>query len=78
MLTLNTSRPTFFVADMVILVGRYGLFVWPMWLWPIWYRPEQLGAFCTVRYNYRTRSFKRHNLVNIRFIKPPLTTARVA
>ena len=23
MLTLNTSRPTFFVADMVILVGRW-------------------------------------------------------
>ena len=24
------------VADMVIRFGRYGLFVWPMWLWPIW------------------------------------------
>jgi len=21
---------------MVIPFGRYGLFVWPMWLWPIW------------------------------------------
>jgi len=21
---------------MVIRFGRYGLFVWPMWLWPIW------------------------------------------
>ena len=36
MLTLNSS--TFFVADMVIPLGRYGLFVvvWPLWLWPIW------------------------------------------
>ena len=34
MLTLNSS--TIFVADMVIRFGRYGLFVWPMWLWPIW------------------------------------------
>ena len=25
---------------MVIRFGRYGLFVWPMWLWPIWYRPN--------------------------------------
>jgi len=25
------------VADMVIRFGRYGLFVWPMWLWPIWF-----------------------------------------
>ena len=24
------------MADMVIRFGRYGLFVWPMWLWPIW------------------------------------------
>jgi len=37
MLALNSS--TFFVADMVIPFGRYGLFVWPMWSWPIWYRP---------------------------------------
>ena len=37
---LNSS--TFFVADMVITFGRYGLFVWPMWLWPIWYRPDLL------------------------------------
>jgi len=37
-LTLNSS--TIFVADMVIRFGRYGLFVWPMWLWPIWYRPK--------------------------------------
>ena len=22
---------------MVIPFGRYGLFVWPMWLWPIWF-----------------------------------------
>ena len=29
-------RSTFFVADMVIPFGRYGLFVWPMWLWPIY------------------------------------------
>ena len=33
-LTLNSS--TIFVADMVIRFGRYGLFVWMMWLWPIW------------------------------------------
>jgi len=33
-MTLNGS--TIFVADMVIHFGRYGLFVWPMWLWPIW------------------------------------------
>jgi len=37
MLALNSSRPTFFVADMVIPFGRYGLFVWPMWSWPIWF-----------------------------------------
>jgi len=36
-LALNSSRPTFFVADMVIPFGRYGLFVWPMWSWPIWF-----------------------------------------
>jgi len=36
MLTLNSSKPTFFVADMEIPFGRYGLFVWPMWSWPIW------------------------------------------
>ena len=36
MLALNSSRPTFSVADMVIPFGRYGLFVWPMWSWPIW------------------------------------------
>ena len=35
-LALNSSRPTFFVADMVIPFGRYGLFVRPMWSWPIW------------------------------------------
>jgi len=33
MLALNSS--TFFVADMVIPFGRYGLFMWPMWSWPI-------------------------------------------
>jgi len=37
MLALNSTRPTFFVADMVIPFGRYGLFVWPMWSWPIWF-----------------------------------------
>jgi len=37
MLALNSSSPTFFVADMVIPFGRYGLFVWPMWSWPIWF-----------------------------------------
>ena len=35
MLMLNSS--TFFVADMVIPFGRYGLFMWPMWLWLIWF-----------------------------------------
>ena len=25
------------MADIVINFGRYGLFVWPMWLWPIWF-----------------------------------------
>ena len=25
------------MADMVIRFGRYGLFVWLMWLWPIWF-----------------------------------------
>ena len=25
------------MADMVIRFGRYGLFMWPMWLWPIWF-----------------------------------------
>jgi len=34
MLTLN--RGTFFVADMIIPFGRYGLSVWPMLLRPIW------------------------------------------
>ena len=37
MLALNSSRSKFFVADMVIPFGRYGLFVWPMWSWPIWF-----------------------------------------
>ena len=41
MLALNSTRPTFFVADMVIPFGRYGHFVWPMWSWPISYRPER-------------------------------------
>jgi len=31
------NRSTFFVADMVIPFGWYGLFVWLMWLWPIWF-----------------------------------------
>jgi len=35
MLTLNSST-IFCVADMVIHFGRYGIFVWMMWLWPIW------------------------------------------
>ena len=42
MLTLNSS--TFFVADMVIPFGRYGLFVWPMWSWPIWFVADMVVA----------------------------------
>jgi len=34
MLMLNSSA--IFVADMVIPFGRYGLFMWPMWLWLMW------------------------------------------
>jgi len=41
MLMLNSS--TFFlVADMVIHCGRYGLFMWLMWLWPIWFVADML------------------------------------
>ena len=55
MLTLSSS--TIFVADMVIRFGRYGLFVWPMWLWPIWFvadmvqtRPVRTGnSFFDIR-----------------------------
>ena len=42
MLTLNSS--TFFVADMVILFGRDGIFVWPMWPWPIWFVADMVVA----------------------------------
>ena len=37
-------RVRFFVADMVIRFGRYGLFVWPMWLWPIWFVADMVVA----------------------------------
>ena len=49
MLALNSSKPTFFVADMVIPFGRYGLFVWPMWSWPIWFVADMVqtrGDLC--------------------------------
>ena len=42
MLTLNSS--TFFVADMVIPFGRYGLFMWPMWSWEIWFVEDMVVA----------------------------------
>jgi len=56
MLTPNSS--TFFVADMVIPFGRYGLFVWPMWSWPIWFVADMICG----RYGTDTWSSPRHSM----------------
>ena len=59
MLTLNSS--TIFVADMVIYFGRYGLFVWPMWLWPLWFVADMVcGRYSTdPKYNADMQMFER-------------------
>ena len=80
MLALNSSRPTLFVADMVIPFGRYGLFVWPMWSWPIWFVADmvqtRLHAQLSSHKSRRCDAVELHHASH--FWHPPFHTSPMA